>query len=119
MANKILLLDDEQDFILSLQNFLRQMGYAVESTLFPKHALEIISKDKPDLVLFDFKLPDMDGDVFLKKAKEISGDTKYILITAYRDDAIANKFKKLGAEDVILKPIDLEKLLEKIKEVLK
>lgn len=118
MSKKILILDDEQDFIVTLKNFLKELNYNVAATMFPKHALEIIVKDKPDLVLFDYKLPDMDGDNFLKKAKEINTEAKYVLITAYRDDVIVDKFKKMGVEDVILKPIDLEKLLEKLHSVL-
>ena len=119
MSKKILILDDEQDFITTLQNFLKEFGYTVAATMFPNHALEIIQKVKPDLVLFDYKLPDMDGDNFFKKAKELGAKAKYILITAYRDDVIVEKFKKMGVADIILKPINLEGLLEKIQNTLK
>jgi len=119
MHNRILILDDEQEYIVALRNFLREFNYTVGATMFPNHALEIISNEKPAIVLFDYKLPDMDGDSFFKKAKEISASTKYILITAYKDDAIIDKFKKLGVEDVVLKPIDLEELLEKIQNISK
>lgn len=119
MNKKILILDDEEEFIIALRNFLRELNYTVGATMFPNHALEIISKDKPDLVLFDYKLPDMDGDKFLKKAKEISVTPRYVLITAYKDDVIIDKFKKMGVTDIVLKPIDLGKLLEIIQNVLK
>lgn len=116
MSKKILILDDEQDFIDTLKNFLRELNYMVTATMYPTHALEIISNDNPDLVLFDYKLPDMDGDIFLKKAKEINNRSKYILMTAYRDDATIEKFKQMGVFDILLKPIDLEDLLVKIKK---
>lgn len=119
MDKKILILDDEQDYIVALKDFFKEFEYAVEATMFPKHALEIISKEKPGLVLFDFKLPDMDGDYFFRKAKEISGRTKYILITAYKDEATIDKFRKMGVYDIVLKPIDLASLLEKVRSVLR
>ena len=118
MGKKILILDDEQEYITSLRNFLREFKYTVGATMFPDHALELIKKEKPDLVLFDYKLPDMDGDAFLKKAKEISEKPVYVLITAYKDDAIMDKFKKIGVADIILKPIDLENLLSKLQKIL-
>ena len=119
MSEKILILDDEQDYMVTLRDFLSELNYAVAATMFPKHALEIISKEKPKIVLFDYKLPDMDGDRFLKKAKELSAETNYILITAYRDDVIVDKFKGLGVLDVILKPVNLQELLKKIQDILK
>jgi DNA-binding NtrC family response regulator len=118
MGRKILILDDEQEFMVTLRDFLKELGHTVEATMFPKHALDIISSYKPELVLFDYKLPDMDGDTFLKKAKEYSGKSKYILMTAYRDDAIVEKFKKMGVASVILKPVDLKDLLSKIENTL-
>jgi len=119
MSKKILILDDESEFIVSLKNFLKEFNYSVDATMFPNHALDLISKHKPDIVIFDYKLPDMDGDVFFKKAKELSSDPAYILITAYRDDKIINKFKNMGVTDVILKPIDLQNLLQTIERNLK
>ena len=117
MNKKIFILDDEQDYISSLKSFLKEFGYTVEATAYPEYALDYIAKEKPDLVLFDFKMPDMDGDIFLKKAKEINSETKYVLVTAYKDNLIIDKFTDLGASDVILKPIDLSELLNKIQSI--
>lgn len=119
MSKKILILDDEQEYLISLQKFLHEFKYAVCITISSKQALDAISKDRPDLVLFDYKLPDMDGDSFFKKAKEISPSTSYILVTAWNDPVVMEKFIKNGVADVILKPINLESLLGKIKSILK
>lgn len=118
MSRKILILDDEEGYLLSLQKFLHEFGYAVCVTPSSSQALETLQRDKPDLVLFDYKVPDMDGDHFLKKAKEICPSTSYILITAWNDPVVLDRFKKLGAEAVILKPIKLEELLKQIRTVL-
>lgn len=115
MSKKILILDDEKDFISTLKNFLSELSYTVDATMFPTHALEIIEQFRPEIVLFDYKLPDMDGDVFLAKAKELSSASKYVLMTAYRDEAIIDKFKSMGVSDVLLKPIDLSELLSKLR----
>ena len=119
MNEKILILDDEEEYLLSLQKFLHEFDYAVCITVSSSQALDAIKKDKPDIVLFDYKLPDMDGDYFLKKAKELSPASSYILITAWNDPIVLERFKKMGVTDVILKPINLEKLLKSIKNILK
>ena len=119
MNKKILILDDEEQYLLSLRNFLHEFNYAVCVAISSDQALDAIKKDKPDLVLFDYKLPDMDGEYFLRKAKEISPVTSYILVTAWNDSVTLDRFKKMGVTDVVLKPINLEKLLKNIKTILK
>ena len=119
MSKKILILDDEGEYLVSLGNFLQEFKFAVCITMTTAQALEAIKKDKPDLVLFDYKLPDMDGDYFLKKAKELSPATSYILITAWNDPVVLERFKKMGVLDAILKPIDLEALLNSIRAIFK
>ena len=119
MSKKILILDDEEQYLLSLRNFLHEFHYAVCVAMSSDQALDVIKKDKPDLVLFDYKLPDMDGEYFLRKAKDISPATSYILVTAWNDAVILDRFKKMGVKDVILKPINLENLLKNIKTILK
>ena len=119
MTKKILILDDESEYLSSLGNFLQEFKFAVCMTMTAAQALDALKKDKPNLVLFDYKLPDMDGDSFLKKAREISPETSYILITAWNDPAVLERFKKMGVTDVVLKPINLESLLKNIKAILK
>ncbi|MFA5144006.1 MAG: response regulator [Candidatus Omnitrophota bacterium] len=119
MSKKILILDDEGEYLVSLGNFLQEFKFAVCITMTTTQALETIKLDKPDLVLFDYKLPDMDGDHFLKKAKELSPSTSYILITAWNDPVILERFKKMGVKEVIVKPINLEELLKSINIILK
>lgn len=119
MNKKILILDDESEYLVSLSNFLKEFNFAVCITMTTVQALDAIKKDKPDLVLFDYKLPDMDGDYFLKKAKELNPTSSYILITAWNDPAVLARFTKLGVTDVVLKPINLENLLKNIRTILK
>ena len=119
MSKKILILDDEGEYLVSLGNFLQEFKFSVCITMTTVQALDAIKKDKPDLVLFDYKLPDMDGDYFLKKAKELNPSASYILITAWNDPIVLERFKKMGVTDAVLKPINLEALLKSIKTILK
>jgi DNA-binding NtrC family response regulator len=119
MTKKILILDDEQEYIVSLQKFLHEFNYAVCVTALSNQALDVIKEDKPDLVLFDYRLPDMNGDSFLKKAKELNPSASYILITAWNDPVVLERFQKMGVTDVILKPVDLGRLLASIRNILK
>ncbi len=111
MDKTVLVLDDEQECIDTLKSFLTEFGFSVTVALYPHHALDMLSQ-KPDFTLFDYKMPEMDGDEFLKKAKAISPQTKFVLMTAYRDDLTVERFKKMGVYEAMIKPIDLESLLE-------
>ena len=114
MSKKILILDDEEQYLLSLRNFLHEFNYAVCVAVSSDQALDAIKKDKPDLVLFDYKVPDMDGEEFFKKAKELMPSIPYFLITAWNEASVLSRFKKLGVNEVMLKPVNLEDLLKKI-----
>lgn len=118
MAKKILILDDETEYIVALKQFLQEFGYAVCVTISSNQALEIIKQDRPNLVLFDYKSFDMDGDTFLAKAKESNPSIQYILVTAWNDPVILEKFKKMGVSDIFMKPINLEILFNRIKKIL-
>jgi len=117
MDKMILILDDEQECVLSLKKFLAHFLHEVVITLYPKDALELIQTYKPMLVLFDYKMPEMNGDQFLEKAKALSPKTRYVLMTAYRDDLTLERFKKIGVDEVMMKPLDLEKILALIEEL--
>lgn len=119
MDKKILIVDDETEYLVALKKILHEFGYSVCITVSSAQALDIIKAEKPDLVLFDYKMPDMDGDAFLRKAKELSPSIPYLLITAWNDVSSLDRFKKLGVVDIILKPINLEDLLKKIQDILR
>lgn len=119
MSKKILILDDEQEYAVALRNFLVEFNYAVCVAISSSQALEAVKREKPDLVLFDYKLPDTDGDFFLRKAKELCPTAQYILVTAWNDPVILNRFKAMGVSEALLKPVDLEYVLNKVRGILK
>jgi len=113
---KILIVDDEQVQRELLKGFLEKQGYSVVCAEDGQHALEIFNREPIGLVLLDHKMPGMTGDQVLAEIKKINPETKAIMITAYGDVATAVSAMKLGAQDFLEKPIDLEELLSKIEK---
>jgi CheY-like chemotaxis protein len=121
---KIMLVDDEQDQIFSIKTGFEQEypnKYKIIGVESGKKCLELLEKnDKPDLILLDIMMPEMDGwEVFDKiKANPSWQDIPVIFLTARSDDLAANAGSMI-AEDYIEKPIDIEELKTRIENVLK
>ena len=113
---KILVVDDEVEVANFLCVFLERLGLIAEKTICGKEALEIFSRNKPDWVFLDIKMQDMDGLQVLKKMKEIDPNIKAMMITGRNDETTQSEAQALGASDYLIKPIDLDDLLEKVKK---
>lgn len=118
MKEKILVIDDDTDICLLLQKYLTKNGYEVDLAYTGKSALNEISKTDYDLVLCDFRLPDMDGTEALKEIKAKNPATKVIIITGYSDVKTAVQCIKMGASEYVTKPIFHEEILHAIKKAL-
>lgn len=79
-------------------------------------ALGLIEKEQPQVVISDINMPFMDGLEMAKKIKEISPETRIIFLTGYEDFKYAQQAVKLKAYDYLLKPVDSDQLLHKVKE---
>ncbi len=113
---KVLLVDDEEDFIQSLSNRLEVRGLNVSTSTRGKEALELVQDQKFDMVVLDLSMPGMDGLEVLKKMKEDSPETEIIILSGQGTIQTSTEAIKLGAEDFLEKPIDLPVLLQKISE---
>ena len=116
--HKILVVDDDNDMCLLLTRFLTRNGYIVGSANSGQAAIEWMKKNKPDLVLCDFRLDDMTGIQLLGKIKETHPDASVIIITGYSDVKDAVEVMKLGAYDYITKPLFPDEILLTIKKAL-
>ncbi|WP_457756357.1 sigma-54-dependent transcriptional regulator [Thermodesulfatator indicus] len=114
---KILIVDDEEIQCQLIKGFLEKQGYDVCYTSNPKEALEIFEKEPIWLVLLDQKMPELTGEELLAKLKEINPKVRAIMITAYGEVETAVKVMKLGADDFLEKPINLDDLLSRIKRL--
>ncbi|KYP15233.1 sigma-54 dependent transcriptional regulator [Flavihumibacter sp. CACIAM 22H1] len=115
---KILVIDDDRDMCLLLNRFLTKRGYAVVEHYNGKKALEYISAEKPDLILCDFRLEDMDGKQVLIKTREMYPAVPFIIITGYSDVKMAVEILKLGAYDYVTKPVFPDEILVTIQKAL-
>jgi two-component system response regulator AtoC len=114
---KILLVDDEKVQRDLLQGFLANQGYDVVTSADGPRALEIFAVTPVALVLLDHKMPGMTGDEVLARMKELNPEIRSLMITAYGDVETAVKVMKLGADDFLSKPVNLEDLLVKIRKI--
>ncbi len=115
---RILVVDDDQGILDSTKQILEIDGYEVETATTAGDGLKKIESTFFNLALFDIKLPDMDGTELLEKAHKLRPRMKKIMVTGYA--SLENSVISLnaGADAYILKPVDPDMLLVKIKEKL-
>jgi two-component system, NtrC family, response regulator HydG len=115
---KILIIDDDRDMCLLLKRFLTRHGFEVLEAYSGKKALELLETVEPSLVMCDFRLEDMEGNVLLGKIKDRYPQVPVIIITGYSDIKIAVEVMKMGAYDYITKPLFPDEILVTIKKAL-
>lgn len=115
--NKILVVDDEQSIADMVKLCLSKNGYICEAVYDGMTATEKIESNRYDLILLDIMLPDIDGYDLIEYIKQY--DIPVIFVTAKTTVPDRVKGLKLGAEDYISKPFDLEELLARITTVLR
>jgi DNA-binding response OmpR family regulator len=109
-AARILVVDDEGQVCESVKSFLGKRGYAVSAAQTAGEALELISKERPHLVLLDVRLGDISGMDVLRKIKQCDKNIKVIMITALSDDESISRAKYLGADGYVVKPFTTDYL---------
>jgi two-component system alkaline phosphatase synthesis response regulator PhoP len=120
MADKILIVDDEEDIVTALSIRLKATGYEVITAFDGMAALSKARDEQPNLILLDIMLPKLDG---YKVCRMLKFDEKYrhipiIMITAKVADANKKMGEEMGADSYIIKPFNPEELMSKIKELL-
>ena len=118
MNKTILIVDDEKDFCTILSDSLSQDRYRVVTAFNGKMGLQLVEKEKPDLILLDIKMPGMDGLEVLRKIKKMKKEIVVIMFTGYGTLETAREAMKLGAYDYVTKPVDFLLLKSLVKEVL-
>jgi DNA-binding NtrC family response regulator len=113
----ILVVEDEEAQRSLLEGLLNKEGYRATGAGDGKTALGLVRDGTFEIVLLDYRLPDMDGLTILKKVKEINPEIEVIMITAFGSIENAVTALKAGAFEYLTKPIDLDDLLFKIKKV--
>ncbi|CCH55480.1 two component, sigma54 specific, transcriptional regulator, Fis family [Fibrisoma limi BUZ 3] len=115
---KILIIDDNNDICLLLERFLSKQGYKTASAQRGEDGLILLRKEPFELVICDFKLPDIDGLEMLRRIKVLNPATAVIIITGYSDVRVAVQTVKHGAYDYVTKPLYPDEILYTIKGAL-
>ncbi len=118
MKNRILLVEDEETARRVIEEYLKGKGYEVFSSETGKEAIKIFTEKEVELVILDWKLPDMEGDEVFERIRELNPIVPVIFITAYGEIEKAVKVLKMGAYYYLTKPIELENLYHLIKEAI-
>jgi DNA-binding NtrC family response regulator len=116
MSEKVLLVDDEQEFVETLAERMKTRGMDVAISTSPSEALEKVENQSYDAIVVDLMMPEMDGLQMLSNLKEKNPDLQVILLTGYGSVQKGVEAMKLGAMDFLEKPIDIKVLSEKIKK---
>jgi DNA-binding NtrC family response regulator len=116
MYEKVLLVDDELDFLEAMAARMRVRGLEVTTTTSTIEALGMSESENFDVIVMDLMMPEMVGLEALKALKDLKPESQIILLTGYATRETEAEALKLGAVDLIEKPADIERLLEKIKE---
>jgi DNA-binding response OmpR family regulator len=119
--NKILIADDEPNILLSLEFLMRKSGYDVFIARNGSEAMEIINRDKPQLVVLDIMMPDIDGYQicsYIKSNSELA-DCKVVFLSAKAKESDIKKGLEIGADAYLTKPFSTRVLMQKIVELLK
>jgi DNA-binding NtrC family response regulator len=111
---RVLLVDDEEDFVLVLSERLAQRELDVDTALMGEIALEKARERSYDAVVLDMAMPGLDGIETLKRLKEITPDIQVIVLTGRATLAQAVEAMKAGALDLVEKPADLDELVSLI-----
>ena len=109
-STRILVVDDEQGLLRLFRKALQAEGRTILTAPNGRDALAIFRAERPELVILDLRLPDLDGMVILKEMMELGPETSVIILTAHGNTNTTIQAMRLGAYDYITKPFDLLKV---------
>lgn len=112
---KILVIDNEKDVVNRLKKCIEKENYEVFAAYSGTEGLEIVDKNKIDIIVTDIKMDDINGIEVFKRAKVLFPDIEGIVVTGFRERELAINALRAGAMDYITKPIDLDELFFSLK----
>lgn len=114
----ILVVDDKASMRVLLEEYLTGQGYQVVTSSNGHDALELARRSRPDVILLDIMMPQMDGYAFLEEYRR-DYQTPVIIITAKEEETDAVRGFDLGADDYIIKPVRMRELASRVQAVLR
>lgn len=118
---KILIVDDDADMLEEMKEALSGENFDLDFASDGFEAGMHVFRDKPDLIILDFKMPGLDGFEVCEilRRDEVTSNIPIIAVTVLRSDDAVKKIKECGVNEYMPKPVDIEKLIKNIKKILK
>ncbi len=116
---KVLLVDDEAEFLETLTKRLRKRGLAITSASSGEEALNVLGHTPVDVVVLDVRMPGMDGIEVLREIKKRCPLVEVIMLTGHASLEVAIQGMELGAFDYLMKPMDIDELVYKLEDAYK
>ena len=119
-TQKLLLVEDEEELVRIVETYFQDEGFEVRIALNGIEGLKAVRDFKPDVIVSDVKMGQMDGFEFFEALKKLPefGKTPFIFLTIMDDKSSVERATRLGASGYMTKPFDVEELHEKIQEVM-
>jgi two-component system, NtrC family, response regulator AtoC len=115
---KVVAIDDEPEIGWLITRILEEEGYRALVTDNGREGLELIRRERPDVVLLDLRLPEMDGLEVLRRVREFDKEQMVIILSAFESFEVAVQAMKLGSYDFLTKPINVEEMKITLKNAL-
>jgi two-component system cell cycle response regulator DivK len=118
MSLKVLIADDDESYVAVVEEALHTCGFKTVSVYEGVRVVETARKEKPDIILLDWKMPAGTGSTVLKNLRQSDDvrDIPVVVITAYANPETEDEARTLGAVDFMAKPVEIDELLEIINE---
>ncbi len=117
-TTRILVVDDEQSIVKTVQAYLEEQGYGVQTAADGLTALKAARAFRPDLVVLDIMLPGLDGIEVLRRLRQES-DVYVLMLTARADEMDKVVSLTMGADDYLVKPFSPRELVARVKAILR
>lgn len=116
---KILLVDDEHEFVNTLSERIQMRELGADVALNGEQALEFVSNEVPDVMVLDLRMPGIDGMEVLRRVKKQYPNVQVIILTGHGTDKDEEEARRLGAFDYLQKPVEVDTLVSKIRKAYK
>ncbi|MBO8157950.1 response regulator [Thermosyntropha sp.] len=117
MGQRILIADDQKGIRRLLEELFKREGWEVILAADGREAVAKTAEFKPDIVLMDMKMPNMNGIEAVKRILTDYGDINIIMMTAYGEMEVAKEALKAGVKECITKPFDIFELVEMVNDL--
>lgn len=113
----LLFVDDEVEFLATVQEFFEDLGYVVHTARNGQEALLRVKEHRPGAIFLDISMPHMDGTETLRLIQEIDASIRVVVVSGYASEDLARELLRQGACDFFQKPVDLMRLQEAVEHL--